>query len=190
MKSLKRINILLKVCRVICYILFACFIAGAAFCALAMGIINLVKDFDLGDGRTLTTTLAENNITINGVYTMLAMAIAGCFVGTFLSIYTAQFFKRTLKEENPFTRPVVKDLRKVALVNIFVNLGASILIGIGGGIAKAIDKGIGRVDNYSGLSIMFGLVLLLISLFVEYPVELEEQKKIVEAVPNEEEDKQ
>ena len=78
----------------------------------------------------------------------------------------------------------------MALVNIFVNLGASILIGIGGGIAKAIDKGIGRVDNYSGLSIMFGLVLLLISLFVEYPVELEEQKKIVEVVPNEEEDKQ
>ena len=172
----------------ICYILFACFISGVAFTALAMGLYGVVKDVDIGEGKTIASEFLKNNITTNGVYTMLAMAIVGCIVGIFLSIYTAQFFKKVIDNKTPFTRPMVKELRKVGLVNVLVNLGAAILIGIGIGIAKGIDKNIGTVANFSGLSIVFGVVLLLISLFIEYPVELEESKQVVEAQPEPQEE--
>ena len=192
MKSLKRIQILVKICRVVCYILFACFIAGAAGCVLGMIILNFVKDINLGNGSTLTAELAKNGITINGCYAMMAAGIVGCGVGIFLSIYTAHFFKKVIDEGTPFKRPLIRELRIVGLVNVLVNIGASILIGIGFGIAKGIDPGIGKLNNYSGVSIVFGLVLLLLSLFIEYPVELEESNKPIDVQPEpvEEENKQ
>ena len=61
-----------------------------------------------------------------------------------------------------------------------------ILIGVGFGIARGIDKGIGTLNNYYGFSIVFGLVLLLLSLFIEYPVELEESRTPIEVEPTEE----
>ena len=183
MKSLKRIQILIKICRVVCYILFACFIAGALGCVLGMALLEAVKDFNLGDGKTLTTELAKNGVTINGCYTMMAAGIVGCAVGAFLSLYTAGFFKKVVNEGTPFKRHLVKELRTVGLVNVLVNIGASVLIGIGFGIAKGLDKGIGKLSNYSGFSITFGLVLLLLSLFIDYPVELEESKKAIEVQP-------
>lgn len=186
MRSLRRIQILVKICRVVCYILFACFIAGAAGCVLAIPIYGLIKDIDLGNGQTIAIELAKYNITTNGVYTMLASGIFGCGVGIFLSIYTAQFFKKVIDEGTPFKRSVVKETRIAGLVNVLVNLGASIMIGVGFGIARGIDKGIGTLSNYYGFSIVFGLVLLLLSLFIEYPVELEETKTPIEAEPTEE----
>lgn len=193
MKSLNRIQILIKICRIVCYILFGCFIAGVAGCVLGMIILNFVKDINLGNGTTITTELAKNGITINGCYAMMAAGIVGCGVGIFLSIYTANFFKKILDEGTPFKRSIVKETRIVGLVNVLVNIAASILIGIGFGIAKAIDPGIGKLANYSGVSITFGIILLLISLFIDYPVELEESKQNVVDVqpePKEEENKQ
>ena len=191
MKSLKRILILVKICRIVCYVLFGCFIAGAAGCVVGMIILNAIKDVTFGSGESITTELAKNGMTINGCYAMLAGGVIGCAAGIFLSIYTANFFKKVIDEGTPFKRPLVKELRIVGLVNVLVNIGASILVGITFGIAKAIDPGIGRLENYSGVSIVFGLVLLLLSLFTEYPVEVEESKQAIDVQPEpEEENKQ
>ena len=175
MKSLNRIQILIKVVYVISIVVFACLIAGAVFSALATGIYHLVQGIIIDKGgKTIAMALLERGITTNMVYTYLATGIFSCLVLAFIYIYFARLFRSVIEDKTPFLRSTVKRMRKVALVAIVINLVASILVGIAFVIARAVDRSAGVFQNYSVFSIAFELFILVLSLFIEYPVEKEE----------------
>ena len=69
MKSLNRIQILIKVVYVISIVVFACLIAGAVFSALATGIYHLVQGIIIDKGgKTIATVLgSQKNISMSGI---------------------------------------------------------------------------------------------------------------------------
>ena len=172
--------------KILCIIAFACCIVGAVGCVLGMSLLAAVKDFPVGEGKTVTDLIAEQGLTLNSAYVAMAVGIITCATSGFLSYYIFNHCKEVLKEGTPFTRPLLKKLRRVAVVSIIVNLGSSVLCGMAIGIAKAIDKTIGRIDYHGFYSIGGALFLLVLSLFIEYVVEKEEQTKQIEAEPFEE----
>ena len=187
MKSLKNILLLYKIVRIVLIVCFAAFIAGIVGCAIGAGVLHLVADVSFND-TSIRAELLKNGITLNMAYTYLAVGALGCAINAFLSLYVAFFVKKVLDEGTPFTRPLLKEMRRVALVDIIVNIGGAILVGIAFGIAKAFDKSMGDFHNYGAFSIALGLWMLITSLFIEYPIEKEEQsiKEIAVEPANEE----
>ena len=189
MRSFKRIEILVKVLWILCLIVFVLNNIGAVGCAIGLGVFAGVQGLAF-NGKTIAQMLAEKNVSVNSAYTGLAIGIFNCIVGAFLSYYLYLFFKKHSDRGVIIDKPLVKETRKVSLVYIIVSLSAAVLSGIGIGIARAFDKSI-HVNNGGFISLAFALCMLIVSLFLDYIADLNEQKKPeVEPEPAQVEDKE
>ena len=171
MKSLRIIQILAKIARVICIIVFVCSIIGAVGCISGLIALPLTQDAIVIDGKTLAEYLLEKDIPIEKAYAAMATGLASCGVSIFLSKYNELFFKREIELGSPFNDEIVKRMRKVAIVNIVVSLVLSVACAISISIVENVTK-INmsfRFDYFS--SIGYGISLLIISLFCDYGAE-------------------
>ena len=180
MKSLKIIQVLAKIIWIICKILFVVFIIGAAGCLLGLSLFTFIQPLKVNAEQTVGQLLAEKGVSVPQAYAGMAAGLISCGGGIFLAKYTEIFFKEELDVGTPFKHDMVKKMRKVALVNIFVSLGSSILCGAVVGIiclANNIENKMDLFDVFS--TIGFGLALLVISLFCEYGADFAEPKEEV-----------
>ena len=181
MKSLRTINVILKILKVICYIIFGCAIAGAVGTVIGLGIFSLIKDMVIQDGKTLTMLLLEKQVTVAMAYTYMAMALLSCLFTIALSFIMAKFLKGIINDTTPFTRKTVTNMRKLGLWMIIASLICGVLCGIAVLVVKKVDPASSNMTYWGSWSIGFGLWMLFLSLFVEYPVEIEEENKKLEA---------
>ena len=180
MKSLRRINLILKILKVICYVGLVLSIIGAVGIVVGLGILNVVKDLVVKDGKTVAMLLLEEHITINMAYTYMAIGLLSCLVSVALCYIMARFLNGVLKEGTPFTRQTVTKMRKLAIGYIIVSVAVSILCSIAITITKHLDPTVGKM-NYSGdWNLGLALWVLFLSLFIEYPVEMHEENEKLE----------
>ena len=171
MKSLRRIQILSKVAKVICIVLFVMAIVGAVGCVLGLSLFSLALPFEIKEGVTLEAYLAEKGVSVAAAYAGMGTGLFMCGVSIFLSYYNKLFFERELKEGTPFSMVIVKDMRKTALVNIITNVAACTIAAITIAIVRVSYPSIPKFDYSLVSSLWFGVCLLILSLFCEYPVE-------------------
>ena len=184
MKSLKIIQVLAKIIWVICKILFVLFIIGAAGCLMGLILFSSVQGLKVNSEQTVAQLLAEKGVQPALAYAGMSAGLISCGGGIFLAKYNELFFKEELDVGTPFKRDIVSKMRKVALVNIIVSFGLSII----GAIVISIVCAVNHIENRQGVgeiisTVGFGLALLVISLFCEYGAELAEPKEeVVEPV--------
>lgn len=182
MKSLRIIQVLAKICRIVCIIVFVACIIGAAGCFVALVILPIVKDIVVHDGKTIAELIAQDGKTnVNTIIAACGMGLFGCGVEIFLAKYNELFFKKEIEVGTPFKKDIVKEMRIVAVVNIAVSLSAVIMVGIALGIVRALVRDLQHFDNYIGTPIGYGIALLIISLFCDYGAELNEKPDAIEA---------
>lgn len=184
MRSLRRIQILCKIGKIICLVLFILAIIGAAGCLISIPALALGKGLSESiriEGKTFEEYIAEQGMSMPALYVALAVGLFFCGVGIFLAKYNQLFYERELKDGTPFTRDFVKYMRKVALVNIIVSASAGIIVAIALAICKlTIDLSGLKNDGFSWSTLGYGISLLILSIFVEYPVEAQEVKQVKE----------
>ena len=93
----------------------------------------------------------------------------------------AKFLKGVINDTTPFTRKTVTNMRKLGLWMIIASLICGVLCGIAVLVVKKVDPASSNMTYWGSWSIGFGLWMLFLSLFVEYPVEIEEENKKLEA---------
>lgn len=176
MKSLRIIQALAKIARIICLIVFILCIIGAAGCLIAIIVVSSLRNVVLYEGKTLNDILLENRATFEAVLAALIVGLLSTGVGIYLSKYNELFYKRELAVGTPFKMEVVKDMRKVSVVNIVVSFSLSVVATITVLIIAGVT-GVHVEVNYSLFgTIGYGLILLLISLFAQYGAEIDEAK--------------
>lgn len=175
MKSLKIIQVLAKIARILCKILFIVCIVGASFSLLGLISLPLSFNFEISEGKTLIEYFNEQNLSAASAITSCAVALFTCGVGIFLSKYNELFYKRELDIGTPFKMEVVNDMRRVALVNIIVNISVYGAAAIAIAIVQRFYPDVKGMDNSFVGSVSYGLTLLLISLFCEYSAEKDKQ---------------
>ena len=163
--------ILTKVAYVLTIIAFVCCIIGVAGSVVGMSLLWLVKDAVIQDGKTIADVLLEKGLTVNAAYVSMANSVLVCGVGIFMALYIGKFYKGVVNDGTPFKRETVKNMRKVAIVYLIVSVATCIMCGLCIGIARAIDKTMPKVDINNWFSLGFSIFFLILSLFVEYPVE-------------------
>lgn len=188
MKSQKRIELLVKILWILSIIIFVCCCVGAVGCVIGLAVFGAIQGLDLG-GKTLPQYLLENGINVNTAYTAMAIGLWTCAYTGFAAMYVGMFFKRQSDKGIVYDYPTVKELRKVALVDIIINFVGATIAAIGAGIAHSFDKTINvKIGGIAFLA--FAICLLVVSLFVEYIAEKEaSEKPAVEAEPAEEVEK-
>lgn len=175
MRSLKIIQVLAKILWVICKVLFVIFIIGAAGCVLGLALFGAVQPLKVNAEQTVAQLLEEKGIQPALAYAGMSAGLISCGGGIFLAKYNEIFFKKELDEGTPFKHHIVKEMRKVALVNILVSLGLTIVGAIVISVVCAVNHIESRQDFMQMISTVgFGLALLVISLFCEYGADLAE----------------
>ena len=180
MKSLKNILIVMKICRVICLILFILAIIGATGVVIGMATMPLVKDLPV-PGKDLTVEqylFEEHGITFPALYYAMGLGLIGSGVSIYLTKHLELYFKKIIAAGTPFSHECVKDTRHCALVHAIFSASELVLCVIFSIIMCAIFKECSQIKGNNlgwGSGIMVSLLLLIFSFFFEYPVELSEK---------------
>ena len=174
MKSLAKIKIVLKVARVVSLIAFICAIIGEAALIIAISVFHMTLGIEV-DGKTIADLLKELNLSVPGVYMAMAFSIASCAVLIYLTKHLEHTFKELLKFDSPMNRQGVKMVRRTALIHAIIGGSLFIICAIVNAIVTNV-MGIESVSIPGFNDVIIALGLYIISLFMEYPVELDEMR--------------
>ena len=136
MKSLKAIQTLSKIGRVLSIIARVCCIIGGVCCAVTAGLlavygekaISITKDnMDKIDDEQARQIIQQ--LTTPMMVTVIAIGAVFCFAGAVVARFAQNYFKHEIEDGTPFTVRGAKELMRLGIIYIAVNLGASIVAG-------------------------------------------------------------
>ena len=182
MKSLKAIQTLSKIGRVLSIIARVCCIIGGVCCAVTAGLlavygekaISITKDnMDKIDDEQARQIIQQ--LTTPMMVTVIAIGAVFCFAGAVVARFAQNYFKHEIEDGTPFTVRGAKELMRLGIIYIAVNLGASIVAGT---VFAIVSKSLEDADKYefNGQSIGLGIAFIIFSLLCRYGAELTEGK--------------
>ena len=184
MKSLKTVQTLAKVGRVLSLIVFVCSIIGFVGCvvgAVVLGVVgadkyaSLIEFAEKASGEKFAVSLQ----------TALTAAVCGAIVcagEAVLSKFAERYFKRELNDGTPFTCGGAAELRRLGLLAIFIPIGAYAAAFICYTIMAYALADVSKFDSFSGGgSISIGVMMLVASCLCKLGAEQAERNAAPEA---------
>ena len=176
MKSLKIIQTLAKIGRVVSKVVFICCIVG--FCGCAFGIISLALGaaaFQFG-GVAVRGLIEKNaEMSMAALYASMAVGAVVCAAEAVLSKFAEVYFVHELADGTPFTLRGSKELLRLGIINVAVSLGMGTVCGAGLALASLLYPELKEVEaGFSSFG--FGIAMIVLSLFCRYGAELNESK--------------
>ncbi len=192
MKSLKIIQTLAKIGKIISNIIFICCIVGACICAV--GIISMVlmgnHPVQVGDVSIHGLIESESITSTPVMYAYLAVTMVACIAEAIVSKFAVSYFKNELADGTPFTTKGAKELLCLGILSAALSIVVPVVAGIGFAVASHFSPGLQEFDMESGSSMGTGIAMIILSLFCRYGAELTEKTgaAVENAVPAVEEE--
>ena len=162
-KSLKTIQTIVKVARVLAKIVMIICIIGAVCSAIALGAI-----FASGG---LGYTDLFSSVNLGDMYFGCIIALLACVAEGVLSFLAIKYFDHELASGTPFTFDGSKELFRLGLVNLAVGFGISFLQIVISGIIWLYFPEMEGVSE-SNFSVGTGISMMLLSLVFKYGAEV------------------
>ena len=181
MKTLKTIQTISKIGRILSMIVFVFCIVG--FCCCVIGITGLamgLTEFKLGDVTLRSIIQNEAGVSDGTLYTAMAAGIVLCAGECVLAKFAANYFKRELQDGTPFTLGGAKELMRVGILAICIPIVTRVLAEIVYLIMKAAMTDVDPLELSDASSVSLGVMMIVASLLCKYGAELNEQKKLNE----------
>ena len=176
MKTLKTIQTLAKIGKILSKIIFVCCIVG--FCGCIVGIVSLAlgaETFQLG-GVTIHSMIEhEAGMNLPSLYASMAVGLLFCAAEAILSKFAEVYFKHELADGEPFTLRGAKELLRLGILTIAIPLGTVIVCSIGLAIAENRFPGIEKISIGEFSSVGLGVMMIVLSLFCRYGAERNEE---------------
>lgn len=182
MNSLKTIQTLSKIGKILCKIAFVFAVIG--FCGCIVGMISLSVGgniLKLG-GVTIYGIISENLDYAEGsLITVLIGWLVVCAGEAVLAKYAELYFKNELAAGNPFTFAGAKELLRLGIMTAVIPTGCAIV----GSIVEGIASGIMDVEKAVELNMPFGtegnitlgIMFIIAALLCRYGAEIREGRK-------------
>ena len=187
MNTLKTIQTLSKIGRILSKIVYICCVVG--FCGCIIGIVSLGlggEVFKLG-GVTIHSIIdSHSHMSMPALYTAMAVGIVLCAAEAVLSKFAELYFKNELADGTPFTMRGAKELMRLGILTIIIPLGMVIVCSIGVAIADNFFPEIEKLSYDGYASVGLGVMMILLSLFCRYGAEVCDGKAFLESVEHEE----
>lgn len=174
MKSLKTVQTICKVFKVLSTIYFILAIVGAAGCVLGLAAYGAFGEnvIRLGGVTVKSFIWKEANAPDAAVYLALATGAVICGAQIFLGYMAKRYFKHEVDAGTPFTSEGAKELRKLWILNMAVSLGAAVVCGIAVAIVQTVVPDVKDVNFTSFTTVGLGLVYLIVSFILEHGADL------------------
>ena len=186
MRSLKTVQTLSKVGKILSKIVFICCIVG--FCLCVVGIVSLalgIETVKFGD-FTLKGFIEKNeDISIGTLYTAMALGVVFCAAEAVLAKFAERYFKRELADGTPFTKDGANEMQRLGILAICIPVGAAIVAGIVRVILEHTLTDVKLPDVGSFGSIALGIMFIVTAQICKYGAELKEEKTEVEKTDEE-----
>ena len=183
MNTLKTIQTLSKIGRILSKIVYICCVVG--FCVCIVGIISLGlggEVFKMGGVTIHSIIESHSHMSMPALYTAMAVGIVLCAAEAVLSKFAEIYFKNELADGTPFTRRGAKELMRLGILTISIPLGMVIVCSIGVAIADNFFPEIGKLSYDGYASVGVGVMMILSSLFCRYGAEVCDGKASLENI--------
>lgn len=183
MKTLKIIQTLSGIGKILSKIVFICCIIGAAGCAVGMISIPIADTgiFKIGGLSIYSVIVNRADIDLNSLYPLLIGMMIFCIGQAVTAEFAKRYFQNELVEGTPFTLNGAKELLRLGILTICVPLGALISAQI---ISSIVAEFIGSKMAFNpdgGDSVALGVMFIFSSLLCQYGAEMKENQCSEEA---------
>ncbi len=178
MKSLKIIQTLSKIGKIISKIVYICCIVGV--CGCVVGFIGLVCGAEAVkiSGKSLEVILMqEADMTIGTLYASIFAGLFLCIGELVISKFAEGYFDKELIDGTPFTFDGAKRLFKLGLITVCVSIGAVILAEIAQGIICGIVSDAVALSLDNSDSVGLGIAFIIISVIFKHGAEISAEKE-------------
>lgn len=176
MNTLKALQTLAKIGKILSTIVFIISIVGASFCLLGILCLAIIPDgFTIG-GTTVHGLIEQKaDWSLPTCYLALVQGVLLCAGEAVLAKFAERYFKRELDAGTPFTLDGSKELMRLGILAICIPIGTSILAAIVYGIFRAVTKDVTDPDIDNSTSIILGVMLIVGSLLCRHGAEVSEK---------------
>ncbi|MGN0518070.1 MAG: hypothetical protein ACI4II_05045, partial [Acutalibacteraceae bacterium] len=138
--TLKTIQVISKIAKIISTIFFVSSIVGASIFFCSIFAISFGANDIMSIGNVTIKGIFENNtdLSTNDIYAGMVVACIMCVIGAILSKFTELYFKHELADGTPFTIRGAMEIRRLGILNIALSLGGTIVISIIHGIMSHV----------------------------------------------------
>lgn len=178
MKSLKTIQTLSKIGKIISTIIFVCCIVG--FCLCIAGIVCLACGIDglkIGNVTLKGLIQDEASISADTLYASMAAGAIFCAAEAVLSKAAANYFKKELADGTPFTFDGAKKMQNLGILAICISVGTQIVAAIVYAILEKALPGVAPMNATSFGSVSIGIMFIVMAQVCRCGAELNEKNK-------------
>lgn len=177
-KTLKRIQTLAKVGKVLSLIVFICCIVAVVFVFIGLFGLSQVMMIEV-DGKTVLQMIEEEagqSLDIKMIYPSMISSIIYLGSEAVLAMFAKKYFEHELEAGTPFRVDIAKELTRLGILCICISVGAALV----GGIAEAITMvsvGVEEIESSSSnaSSVGLGITFLIVGALCRYAAMREEK---------------
>lgn len=173
-KSLKTIQVLSKIGKILSKIVFIVCIIGASMClASILGLAIGTTDLLSIHGKTITQTLADvSDVSTGTAYAIFCVGLTMCLGEIFIAKFSEKYFINELKDGTPFTERGAKEMLRLGILTISISLGTSILSSISLEVIQHSFSNVETRDIGTGAPVGIGIAFLIFSVVFRYGASL------------------
>lgn len=179
MKTLKTIQTLSKIGKIISRIIFIFCLIGGIGCIVGIISLAVIPDgFRLG-GVTIHSMIEKNaEISMGTCYTAMAVGIVFCAGEAVLCKIAENYFKNEFAAGTPFTFDGAKELMRLGICTICIPIGTAVISGIVYGIISSVFSGVADYNISNFTSVGLGVMFIIMSLLCRYGAEITHNERV------------
>lgn len=175
MNSLKKIQKIVNIMKVVTSIIFVSDVATIVICIPAFLVILFWGSQILSSISQMAISLAGKEVVIGKATALAAVCVllVNCASSALLCHFTSSYLKKEIATGTPFTQECATGLFHLGILFILLPIGTSAICSIGLSILENFYPGLERLSMGNFSTIYIGLMLLLISLICRSATEIQ-----------------
>ncbi len=176
MKTLKTLQTLAKIGKILSTVAFVLCIVGGALCLLGIPSLAIIPEGFKIDGTTIQGLVQQKaGWSLTSCCLAMAQGIVFCAGEAVLAKFAQRYFDNEMKAGTPFTFDGAKELMRLGILAIAISVGTSILAGIAYGITTLIVRDLQTADFDNSASIIIGVMMIVGSFLCRHGAEVSEK---------------
>ncbi|MCQ4023265.1 MULTISPECIES: hypothetical protein [unclassified Ruminococcus] len=172
--SLKTIQVLAQIGRVLSKIAWICCIVGAAGCLIGIASLAVGVDevFKIGGVTIYGLIKNETGMSVGSMYASMAVGMILCLGEIALALFAERYFKNELKAGTPFTLAGANEMTRLGILAICIPVGTTIVAEIAYQVINAVFLNVERMNIDNFVSVGLGIAFLVMSVVLRYGAQL------------------